>query len=103
LQEGKIICNRGFLSTTPESWGVGGFSDGARELKYLIHPSEKSLGRDITQFNGMSETEVLFKPSTKFEVIKIYTKRLESSISNVTRKGSIKETLIVELKEHGAI
>lgn len=21
LQEGKIICNRGFLSTTPESWG----------------------------------------------------------------------------------
>jgi hypothetical protein len=102
LQEGKIICNRGFLSTTPESWGVGGFSDGARELKYLIHPSEKSLGRDITQFNGMSETEVLFQPSTKFEVIKIYTKRLESSISNVTRKGSIKETLIVELKEHGA-
>jgi hypothetical protein len=98
LQEGKIICNRGFLSTTPESWGTGGFADGARELKYLIHPSEKSLGRDITQFNEMRETEVLFRPATKFEVVKIYTQKLK----HLTNKDIMKETLIVELKEHSA-
>ena len=107
LQEGKIICNRGFLSTTPESWGTGGFSDGHRDLKYLIHPSEKSLGRDITQFNQFSETEVLFQPSTKFEVIKIYTKELKSftnkgTIKELTKEDTIIKTLIVELKEYSA-
>ena len=107
LQEGKIICNRGFLSTTPESWGTKGFSDGHRDLKYLIHPSEKSLGRDITQFNQFNETEVLFKPSTKFEVIKIYTKELKSftnkgTMKELTNKDTTIETLIVELKEHSA-
>lgn len=78
--------------------GAGGFADGARELKYLIHPSEKSLGRDITQFNEMRETEVLFRPATKFEVVKIYTQKLK----HLTNKDIMKETLIVELKEHSA-
>lgn len=69
---GETYIEPGFSSCSKKSSGTGIFADKLPSLpiKIIVKPVEKSAARDVSMFNGMGETEVIYPPGMKFKVVR---------------------------------
>ena len=101
LKEGGTLQDPAFQSFSRKSQGAGNFSDETfQNVKYILHPSTESVGRDITMLNSQGEYEVLFSPGSKFKIIRKTQEDFAINWGAGDIASCFKKKWVIELQEH---